>query len=63
MSDYAVMAAGVALLGLVFTESPFLMLVYFLAASRSIDISQFTTITGFMVISSIGAALYKRLKQ
>lgn len=63
MSDFALAGAGVALFTLIWSDFPFVQLVYFLAVINVVDWSQFGIVTGFMLISSIGANIAKRINK
>lgn len=62
MSDFVMAGAGVALLSLIFSDYPFVQLVYFLAITNVVDWDQWGIVTGIMVLAMLGINMYKRLK-
>lgn len=62
MSEFALSGIAVALLSLVFSDFPFIQLVYFLGIQSVVDWTTFGVVTGFMILATYGANIYKRLK-
>lgn len=62
MSQYVLAGAGVALLSLIFSDLPFVQLVYFLAITQVMDWQTFATVTGIMMIASVGGTIYRKFK-
>ncbi len=62
MSDFVLAGAGVALLTLIFSDYPFIQLVYFLAIQPVVDWEQWGVVTGFMLLAMLGANIFKRFK-
>lgn len=63
MSDFVIAGSGIALFALMFTETPFMCLVYFLAVQLCIDWSQWSVVTGLFFLSLLGGALVKGLRK
>ena len=61
MSDYALAGSGVALLSLIWSEFPFIQLVYVLAVINTVDWTQWGVISGMMLFATLGANISKRL--
>lgn len=61
MSDYAIAGVGLALLSLIWSDLPFIQLVYMLSVINVVDWNQWGVVTGFYLIASIGANIAKRI--
>lgn len=60
MSDFVLAGVGVALLTLIFSSYPFIQLIYILAIQSVVDWTQWGLVTGLMLISMLGANIFKR---
>lgn len=60
MSDFVLAGVGVALLTLIFSSFPFIQLVYVIAIQTVVDWTQWGIVTGLMLISLLGANIFKR---
>lgn len=62
MSEYVMAGAGVALFTLIFSSTPFVQLIYFLAIQNVADWTAWSVVTGFHIIVQLGANLYRSFK-
>lgn len=62
MTDIAVASGLLALLSMIFSDLPFLGLVYFLFARSAIDWEQWGVATGAYLIASIGGAIWRAFR-
>lgn len=60
MSDLVLAGVGVALMSLIWSDYPFIQLVYFLGIQSVIDWTQWGLVTGLMLIATLGANMAKR---
>ena len=62
MSDYAIAGAGVALFSLIWSDFPFVQLVYVLVIINTVDWTQWGAITGMLIIATMGANISRGLR-
>lgn len=62
MSELVLAGAAVALLGLIFSDLPFISLVYMIAIGTVVDWDQWAVITGIAVIAHIGGTVWRKLR-
>ena len=63
MTEIVLAGFAVSVLSLIFSSSPFINLVYFLACIYCTEWDQFYTITGLMFIAIIGYEIVKGMKK
>ena len=60
MTDQVLAGIAVALFTLIWSDTPFIQLIYVIAIAGVIDWSQWEVLTGMMIIAQIGATIWKR---